>query len=45
MLYRDEDKNNGNLNRRMMGRFRRVLKDHTLKYIYLNGRRYTWTNE
>uniref|UniRef100_A0A453SB23 Endonuclease/exonuclease/phosphatase domain-containing protein n=3 Tax=Aegilops tauschii subsp. strangulata TaxID=200361 RepID=A0A453SB23_AEGTS len=45
LIYRDEDKNNGNLNRRMMGRFRRVINDLALKEIYLNGRRYTWSNE
>lgn len=45
MIYRDEDKNNGNLNRRMMGRFRRFLNDSALKEIYLHGRRYTWSNE
>jgi hypothetical protein len=33
MIYRDEDKNNGNLNRRMMGRFRRFLNDCELKEI------------
>lgn len=45
MIYRDEDKNNGNLNRRMMGRFRCFLNDCELKEIYLHGRRYTWSNE
>jgi hypothetical protein len=45
MIYRDENKNNGNLNRRMMGRFRRFLNDCELKEIYLHGRRYTWSNE
>ena len=40
--YRDEDKNTGNVNRRMMGKFRRLTNDLTLKEIYLNGRRYTW---
>lgn len=44
LIYRDEDKNNGNVNRRMMGRFRRVLNDLALKEVYLNGRRYTWSN-
>ncbi|XP_071685364.1 uncharacterized protein [Lolium perenne] len=44
LIYRDGDKNNSNLNRRMIGRFRRVLNDLALKEIYLNGRRYTWSN-
>jgi exonuclease III len=45
LIYRDEDKNNANVNRRMMARFRRVINDLALKEVYLNGRRYTWTNE
>jgi exonuclease III len=44
LIYRDEDKNNSNLNRRLMGKFRRCINDLALKEIYLNGRRYTWTN-
>jgi hypothetical protein len=40
-----EDKNNGNLDRRMMGCFRRLINDLALKEVYLNGRRYTWSNE
>jgi hypothetical protein len=43
-IRRDEDKNNSNLNRRLMGKFRRCINDLALKEIYLNGRRYTWTN-
>ncbi|KAM0913456.1 hypothetical protein ACQ4PT_012157 [Festuca glaucescens] len=39
------DKNNTNLNRRMMGKFRRLLTEMELKELYLNGRRYTWSNE
>uniref|UniRef100_A0A452YJM3 Endonuclease/exonuclease/phosphatase domain-containing protein n=2 Tax=Aegilops tauschii subsp. strangulata TaxID=200361 RepID=A0A452YJM3_AEGTS len=45
LILRDEDKNNGNLNRRMMGRFRRLVNDLALKEVYLNGRRFTWSNE
>ena len=33
MIYRDEDKNNDNQNRRMMGRLRRFLNDCKLKEI------------
>jgi endonuclease/exonuclease/phosphatase family metal-dependent hydrolase len=29
----------------MMGKFRRLLGDLELKELYLNGRRYTWSNE
>uniref|UniRef100_A0A452YA53 Endonuclease/exonuclease/phosphatase domain-containing protein n=1 Tax=Aegilops tauschii subsp. strangulata TaxID=200361 RepID=A0A452YA53_AEGTS len=28
-----------------MGRFRRLINDLALKEVYLNGRRYTWSNE
>lgn len=28
-----------------MGRFRRCINDLALKEVYLNGRRYTWSNE
>jgi hypothetical protein len=44
LIYRDVDKNNDLLDRRMMGRFRRCINDLALKEVYLNGRRYTWTN-
>jgi hypothetical protein len=44
LIYRDEDKSNDNLNRRMMARFRRLLNDLALKELYLNGHRYTWSN-
>jgi hypothetical protein len=39
------DKNNSNLNRRMMAKFRRLLAEVELKELYLNGRRFTWSNE
>lgn len=45
LIYTDEDKNNRNLNHRMMGRFGRVIDDLALKEVYLSGRRYTWANE
>jgi hypothetical protein len=45
LIYRDEDKNNGHVNRHMMGRFRQVLNDLVLKEVYLNGRRYTLSNK
>jgi hypothetical protein len=38
------DKSNGNLNRRMMGKFRHFLAELDLKELYLNGRCYTWWN-
>lgn len=45
LIYRAEDKNNGNLNRAMMGRFRRLLNELNLKELPLFGRKYTWSNE
>lgn len=45
MIYSAEDKNNDNLNRAMMGRFRRFVNDSDLKEIPLLGRRYTWSNK
>ena len=45
LILRDEDKNTNNLNRRMMGKFRRLSNDLALKEIYLTGRHYTWSNE
>ena len=45
LIYRAEDKNNSNLDRAMMGRFRRLLNDLELKELELLGRRYTWSNE
>jgi hypothetical protein len=45
LIYWAADKNNDNLNRRMLGRFRRFLNDCELKEIYFYGRRYTWSNK
>ena len=43
-IYKDEDKNNSNLNRAMMGRFRRLINDLSLKEIPLHGQKFTWSN-
>jgi len=45
LIYRDEDKNNANYNKAMMGRFRRFINDLALKEIPLHGRKYTWSNQ
>lgn len=45
MIYYAQDKNNDNVNRALMGRFRRFVNDMELKEIPLLGRRYTWSNE
>lgn len=38
LIYKEDDRNNANLNRAMMGRFRRTLNDLALKELPLNGR-------
>lgn len=45
LLVNPEDKNNCRINGRMLSRFRSKLNILELKEIYLNGRRYTWSNE
>lgn len=45
LLANPEDKSNDHINRRMMARFRSKLNILELKEVYLNGRRYTWSNE
>jgi hypothetical protein len=44
LIYQDQDKNNGNLNRRMMARFRRTLNKLEVKEIDLVGKQFTWSN-
>jgi len=41
LIYKAEDKNNSNLNRRMMGRFRRFIDDMELQELSLMGRLYS----
>lgn len=45
MIYMDQDKNNGRLDRRMMARFRRALNHMEVKEILLLNRRFTWSND
>lgn len=45
LLVNPEDKSNDRINRRMLARFRAKLNMLELKELYLNGRRYTWSNE
>jgi exonuclease III len=45
LIYKDEDKNNSNLNRAMMGRFRKLINDLALKELPLHGHKYTWSNQ
>ncbi|WVZ75385.1 hypothetical protein U9M48_023441 [Paspalum notatum var. saurae] len=44
LIYKEEDKNNANLNSAMMGRFRRFIDDLVLKELPLHGRNFTWSN-
>ena len=44
MILSNEDKNNSNLDRNMMGRFRRWKDDLALLEIPLTGRKYSWSN-
>jgi hypothetical protein len=45
LIYEARDKNNLNLNRRLMGQFRRSLDKWELIDFALQNRRYTWSNE
>jgi hypothetical protein len=44
-VYKAEDKNNGHVNMRLMGQFRRFINEAALKEIHLNGRLFMWSNE
>jgi hypothetical protein len=44
MICSEADKNNQNLDRAMMGRFRRWINDMNLKELPLHGRQYTRSN-
>jgi len=44
LIYEARDKNNGNINRALMSRFRRALDASELFELRLQNRRYTWSN-
>lgn len=44
LIYRASDKNNSNINRAMMGKFRGLIEDLDLKEIPLHGHTFTWSN-
>ena len=44
MILRAEDKNNTNLDRSTMSKFREFVNRQNLKELYMHGRRYTWSN-
>lgn len=41
LIYQAADKNNDNLNYRLMGQFRRAINDCEIREIQLQNRRYT----
>lgn len=45
LICHEQDKSNGNVDRRMMLRFRRTLNAMEVKEISLIGKRYTWSNQ
>jgi len=45
LIYQEQDKNNSNLNRRLMGAFMAAIDHLRLKEIKLNGCRFTWSNQ
>lgn len=45
MILQACDKSNDNLNRRLMGAFRDVIHDLSLKEFSLRGRKFTWYND
>uniref|UniRef100_A0A8R7PUW5 Endonuclease/exonuclease/phosphatase domain-containing protein n=1 Tax=Triticum urartu TaxID=4572 RepID=A0A8R7PUW5_TRIUA len=45
LIYQAEDKNNNNMDFRLMGLFRRALNNCQLKELKLQNRRFTWSNE
>lgn len=45
LIYKEQDKNNGRLNRRLMLRFRRAINHLEINEIDLVGRKYTWSNQ
>lgn len=44
MILSAEDKNNSNINRRLMGAFRSTIEELELKEISLTGRKFIWSN-
>jgi hypothetical protein len=45
LIVNPEDKSQGVIHSHMMGSVRRTLSNLELKEVYLNGRRFTWSNE
>jgi len=45
LIYRASDKNNPNVNRRLMNKFKSIIDELEIKELHLHGRRFTWTSE
>nr|XP_020157529.1 uncharacterized protein LOC109742844 [Aegilops tauschii subsp. strangulata] len=45
MILRASEKNNANLNRRVMQEFRSFVDELELKELHMHGRHFTWSNE
>jgi hypothetical protein len=45
MIYQASDKNNLNLNRRLMGTFKNTLNNCELFEFNFQNRKFTWSNE
>lgn len=45
LLLADSDKNNSNVNKRLIGRFRNMMDSLEVQEVYLFGRRYSWSSE
>jgi exonuclease III len=45
LILQAADKSNHNLNRRLMGAFRDLIRDLELKELNLRGRKFTWSND
>jgi exonuclease III len=44
LIYKEQDKSNGRLNRHLMNRFRRTLNYMEVKELELMGKKFTWSN-
>jgi hypothetical protein len=44
LIYKEEDKNNANCNRAMMGSFKKFIDDTSLIDLPIIGRKYTWSD-
>jgi exonuclease III len=45
LIFKEEDKNNSNINRAILGNLHGLINSLDLKEVPLKGRRYTWSNQ